>query len=283
MNNIVLRRFQALIRRELLEHPTLFIGAPVLEGFLILVLVAWLQTIIPAAEKQMAIEYLAIMFDGLSPTEMAPMFMVLSAPFVVAFAIAAVVYLQNALFQDRRDSSVLFWQSMPVSNLQTVLSKLVTIGAVAPLFSMATLLLMYCIGAVWLSILGVNYGVEIAGLGYMFMAAAASLIFVYLSMVMATLWLLPSIGWLLLFSAFAKRTPILWAIGAFLLLGFLEDFIFNTQFLANWVESRSNPVAYLIMDFGSLFDRLFDYDMLFGIAVGAILITGAVYMRRFID
>jgi len=37
------------------------------------------------------------------------------------------------------------------------------------------------------------------------------------------------------------------------------------------------------MSFGDVFDRIFNYDMLFGIVVGAILIAGAVLMRRFID
>lgn len=67
------------------------------------------------------------------------------------------------------------------------------------------------------------------------------------------------------------------------MIGFLEDFLFGTQFLANWVESRANPNQYLIMSFGDVFDRIFNYDMLFGIVVGAILIAGAVLMRRFID
>ena len=148
---------------------------------------------------------------------------------------------------------------------------------------MAIILAMYFVAIVWISVLGFSYDIEVAGLGYMFLAAMASLILVYLSAVLAALWLLPSIGWFLLFSAFAKRTPFLWGIGVFFLMGFLEDLIFGSQYMANWVESRANPNQYIIFDFPSVVDRLFNYDMLFGIFVGSILIAGTVLMRRFID
>ncbi|MEQ9208856.1 MAG: hypothetical protein RLN96_03290, partial [Pseudomonadales bacterium] len=131
--------------------------------------------------------------------------------------------------------------------------------------------------------LGLRYDVEVAGLGYMFMASVVSLVLVYLSAITTALWLLPSIGWLLLFSAFSKRVPLMWAIVVFLLIGFIEDFVFRTQYLANWVESRSNPNQYVVFEFADLAERWFNYDMLFGVAVGLILITGAVFMRRFVD
>jgi hypothetical protein len=75
----------------------------------------------------------------------------------------------------------------------------------------------------------------------------------------------------------------MWAVGVFMLLLFLEDFVFGSQFLANWIESRSNPGQYIIFDIADLLPRLFNYDMLFGIAVGSILVGGAVVMRRFTD
>lgn len=178
---------------------------------------------------------------------------------------------------------MLFWQSMPVSNLQTVLSKVVTIAAVAPVFYVAILLVLYLLAVALLTVLGLTYDVQVAGLGYMFLASVVSLLLIYLSAITTALWLLPSIGWLLLFSAFARKTPILWALGVFILLGFLEDFVFGSQYLANWVESRSNPQQYMFFGFSDVLERVFSYDMVFGIVVGAILITGAIAMRRFID
>jgi ABC-2 type transport system permease protein len=172
---------------------------------------------------------------------------------------------------------------MPVSNLQTVLSKVVTICAIAPAFYVAVLFVLYLLAVAMLTALGLTYNVQVAGLSYMFMASVLSLLLIYLSAITTALWLLPSIGWLLLFSAFARKTPILWAVGVFILLGFLEDFVFGSQYLANWVESRSNPQQYMFFEFTDVVKRLISYDMLFGVVVGSILIAGAISMRRFID
>ena len=283
MDKFHLLQFQALLRREILEHRNLFIGAPAMLAFLCIVFAIWAMSIMSEDQLATAIASLAMVFNGLSPADMAPLFMVFAAPFIGMLFICSFIYLINTLYQDRRDLSVLFWQSMPVSDLKTVLSKVVMVVAIAPIFYMAFISAIYFIAIVWLSILGFSYDIELAGLGYMFMAAFVSLFLVYLSAVLSALWLLPFIGWFMLFSAFAKRTPFLWGIGVFFLVGLLEGLIFRTQYMANWVDSRSNPNQYVIFDFASVFDRLFNYDMLFGIFVGSILLAGAVLMRRFND
>jgi len=284
MDKFAVIQFYGLVRREVLEHKNLFIGAPAVVALLILVAATWVATQIDESQLVEALQYVSVLFDGLSPFDMAPFFMLLGVPFYLTLYICSVIYLINTLYQDRKEMSVLFWQSMPVSNLKTVLSKIVAIVAVAPIFYVLIIFAMYLVAMVWLTILGLSNDVDLVGIGWMFLAAIASLVLIYLSAFVTSLWLLPSIGWLLLFSAFAKKTPLLWAGGVFILVGFLEDFIFGTQFLADWIASRtSNPNQYLIFEFQNVFERIFNYDTLFGILVGAILITGAVFMRRFTD
>ena len=283
MNSLLPAQFVALLRREVLENRALFIAAPAVLALVLSVFALWAISMAPGEQLAAGVEYLSIMFDGLSPVEMAPMFLMPAIPFIMMLYACVLIYLLNALYQDRKDLSVYFWQSMPVSNLGTVLSKVVTVIAVVPAFYVAILFVVYLLAVTALSLLGLSYDVEVAGLGYMFMAAVVSLLLFYVSAFLAALWLLPTIGWLLLFSAFAKRTPVMWALGVFILLGLVEDLIFGTQFLGNWVESRSNFRQYIVLDFPMAMDRLFSYDMLFGLVVGAILITGAVYMRRFVD
>lgn len=283
MNSLLPAQFVALLRREVLENRALFIAAPAVLALVLSVFALWAISMAPGEQLAAGVEYLSIMFDGLSPGEMAPMFLMPAIPFIMMLYACVLIYLLNALYQDRKDLSVYFWQSMPVSNLGTVLSKVVTVIAVVPAFYVAILFVVYLLAVTALSLLGLSYDVEVAGLGYMFMAAVVSLLLFYVSAFLAALWLLPTIGWLLLFSAFAKRTPVMWALGVFILLGLVEDLIFGTQFLGNWVESRSNFRQYIVLDFPMAMDRLFSYDMLFGLLVGAILITGAVYMRRFVD
>ncbi len=276
-------QFGALLKREIIENRNLFITAPALLAVIFLVFFIWVVSFVPSAKIATGINYLSVLFDGLSPLQMAPVFLVPAVPFIVTLYICATIYLINSLYQDRKDASVLFWQSMPVSNLQTVLSKVVTICVIAPIFYVAFLFALCLLAFAMLTTLGLTYDVQVAGLGYMLMASVVSLLLIYLSAITSALWLLPSIGWLLLFSAFARKTPILWAVGVFILLGFLEDFVFGSQYLANWVESRSNPQQYMFFNFIDVGERLFSYDMLFGVVVGSILIAGAISMRRFID
>lgn len=284
MDKFAIFQFYGLVKREVLEHRNLFIGAPAVVALLLLVATTWVATQLDQSELVEALRYVSVLFDGLSPFDMAPFFMLLGVPFYLTLYVCSVIYLINTLYQDRKEMSVLFWQSMPVSNLKTVLSKIVAIVVVAPVFYVLIIFAMYLMAMIWLTILGVSNDVDLVGIGWMFLAAIASLVLIYISAIVSSLWLLPSIGWLLLFSAFAKKTPLLWAGGVFILVGFLEDFVFGTQYLADWVASRtSDPNQYLIFEFRDVFERVFNYDTLFGIVVGSILITGAVFMRRFTD
>lgn len=284
MDKFAMLQFYGLIKREVLEHRNLFIGAPTVLALLILVATIWVATQIDQNQLAEGLRYVSMLFDGLSPFEMAVWIVPLAIPFYLTLYVCSVIYLTNTLYQDRKEMSVLFWQSMPVSNFKTVLSKIVAIVVVAPIFYVLIIFAMYLIAMIWLTILGISSDVDLVGIGSLFLAAVASLLLIYISAIATSLWLLPSIGWLLLFSAFAKKTPLLWAGGVFILVGFLEDFVFGTQYLANWVASRtSNPNQYLILELQNVFERIFNYDTLFGIVVGAILIGGAVFMRRFTD
>ncbi len=283
MNNFMLSQFITLLRREVSEHKNLFIWAPVVLGLLIFVVDFLIINALTEVDKARAVEWLARYFDGGNPVDMSAVFVFPTLPFMLILHFCAILYLNTTLYQDRRDSSILFWQSMPVSNLATVISKVVAITAIAPLFYVAVIFVLYAVGILWLIFSGMALGIDVSGLGYMFISAVWSLPVVYLFALTSAIWLLPMVGWLLLFSAFANRTPLIWAIGVLVLLLFLEGFIFDTQFLSNWIQTRSDPDNFIIVEYGGLMDRLFSYDMFIGIVVGSILIAGAVYMRRFID
>ena len=107
--------------------------------------------------------------------------------------------------------------------------------------------------------------------------------FIGLSALVAMPWVLPAVGWVLLFSAYASRVPLLWAIGVLVALSLLEEIVLGSNAIDTWIASRSSPWQYLVFSFEDMAARLFSYDMLFGAALGAMLITGATLMRRFAD
>jgi ABC-2 type transport system permease protein len=283
MNERSLAAFLILIRREMWESKNLFIAAPLVLTILTLVVLLWTSLQLPADTMTDVLGQLAAATNGLGATTVAPFLMAIAIPFMIVLYICTLIYLINSLYQDRKDSSILFWQSMPVSNFSTVMSKIVTVCFIAPLFVVAAIGVLLAVLIILLLVLSANYDVQVMAFSQMIVAALYCLLLVYLTAVLAALWLFPTAGWFLLFSAFSKNLPFLWAIGVFILLLFVEDIIFGTQFLGNWLDSRTNNYNYIIIEASDFVQRLFTYDMLFGIALGSLLILGAVYMRRYAD
>ncbi len=156
-------------------------------------------------------------------------------------------YCLGALYDERKDRSVLFWKSLPVSDRDTVLSKALSALVVAPIA--ATLIGIVCMVA-YLLLLSVfvlfHHGNPItllwsptnllasAGLGLAALPVYA-------------LWALPSVGWLLLCSAWAKTKPFLWAIVIPLFAGVLTSW-FNLMQTFNLGSGWfwKNVVAHLL-------------------------------------
>ena len=120
-------------------------------------------------------------------------------------------YLLGALYDDRRDRSVLFWKSLPVTDARTVASKALTAMLLIPLLGLAVATVAYLgfalIIAAWTGLHGVN------ALPAILAAHPAGMFLRLLLMVAAgALWALPTIGWLLFWSAWARSKPFLWAV-----------------------------------------------------------------------
>jgi|TARA_B110000483_G_C18202400_1_gene545841 ABC-2 type transport system permease protein len=276
-------QFFALLKKEFWENRILMIGTPAVLAIVIFVVNFLLASQLSEEQLSSVIGYFNRWFDGENPFYTAPIITLLCLPFVVTYFFCSVIYLLNALYSDRKDMSILFWQSMPISNLQTVMSKIVTVVIVSPIFTVAAIAVLYGLTIGYLTVIGYGLSAQLSGLFYMFVAVAVNLSMVYFFLATSVFWLFPLVGWLLLFSAFARRAPILLAIGVYFLLGFLEGFIFNTRFLSNWAQTRFDPDNFIIVDYSGILDRLFSYDMFIGLVVGALLISGSVYMRRYAE
>ena len=141
-------------------------------------------------------------------------------------------YLLGALYDDRRDRSVLFWKSLPVSDGSTVLSKALAALLLAPLISFIVATLAYVVFLVVVSVWSALHGVNALP------AIAAAHPFgmfwrLLLTVPIDALWALPTVGWLLFWSAFARSKPFLWAVLLPLLAVFL-NFWFGALGLPNF-------------------------------------------------
>jgi ABC-2 type transport system permease protein len=151
--------------------------------------------------------------------------------------IVGVFYCLDALHGERRDRSILFWKSLPVSDRTTVLSKASIPLVVLPLLSfaiiIATQLIMLLSSTVVL--LGNEASVATLWARLPFFQLWLALLYALLAI---ALWHAPIYGWLLLVSAWARRATFLWAVFPFLAVAAFEKGAFNTSHFASFLKYR---------------------------------------------
>ncbi|MEW6995321.1 ABC transporter permease [Colwelliaceae bacterium MEBiC 14330] len=139
----------------------------------------------------------------------------LFTPFITIGFIVQVYYLTNCLFDERRDLSVMFWRSLPVSDGVTIACKLITGALIIPVifFAAATLLVLIILVLVVVASVILSVGYDISLWGWFASASILSGIgYIWLSLVPTAIWLLPFYSWLMLASVYAKKAPFLWAV-----------------------------------------------------------------------
>jgi ABC-2 type transport system permease protein len=121
-------------------------------------------------------------------------------------------YLLGALYDDRRDRSVLFWKSLPISDSSMVASKVIAAAFAAPLISTVIAMLLQLALLILLSLYVLFHGLN----PFSVLWGPVSLLNVWGQMLanipVNALWALPTIGWLLMVSSFARSKPFLWAL-----------------------------------------------------------------------
>lgn len=138
-------------------------------------------------------------------------YMALAGLLCVGMFFVLFFYLLGALYDDRRDRSVLFWKSLPVSDTATVLSKVAAAALLAPLLAFAVATVAYVavliLVCVWGAMHGINPLPAIAASHTLGMFGR-----MLLTIPVDAVYALPTIGWLLFWSAYARSKPFLWAV-----------------------------------------------------------------------
>ena len=306
----MIRTQLALIRRELWEHRALFV-VPIVIG-----LIECLGSIVgqvTVSTAGQAVDIALLGATNLGDTERAAAINLLmfgvSFLFVLAMGALTVFYSLDALYAERKDKSILFWRSLPVTDAETVISKLITAAVVIPLITIvmiaATHLVVLTISSIWVAFRGANAWHLIWQAAPLFDNWMATLILL-LSM---SIWVSPFIGWFLFVSAFTKRSPFLIAFLPFLVIPMLEKIFFGswifgemllarTPFKAPIFDGISGAALFLedeedlmsMAESGVSFLSLLDVPQFLtsihvwlGVAVCGILCFAAIYVRRYRD
>ena len=151
--------------------------------------------------------------------------------------IVGVFYCLDALHGERRDRSILFWKSLPVSDLTTVLSKITIPLVILPVIAFA---LVVCVQVIMLLISSVNllaHGVSPATTFAHFPVFQNWLVMLY-GLIAIALWHAPIYGWLLLVSGWARRATFLWAVLPLIVIQIFEKITFNTSYFGKMLQHR---------------------------------------------
>jgi ABC-2 type transport system permease protein len=144
-------------------------------------------------------------------------------------------YCLDALHGERRDRSILFWKSLPVSDLTTILAKASIPLLVLPLLVFAiavtTHLIMLPLNAAALLVSGA--AATLRQLPFFQM----EFVLLY-GLIVLALWHAPLYGWLLLVSAWARRATFLWAVLPLAAICAFERIAFRTSYFGSLLEDR---------------------------------------------
>jgi ABC-2 type transport system permease protein len=203
--------------------------------------------------------------------------------------LVGVFYCLDALHGERRDRSILFWKSLPVSDTTTVLAKasipllilplvtfVVTVATQAIMLSLASGRLIGTGLSVWSDL---SFGQMVGILLYHLVLGHG-------------LWSAPLWGWLLLVSAWARRAPFLWAILPPLAVGVVEKIAFNTSHFLSFLghhlmggpaatASGDKPMTMASITPGTPAQFLASPGFWLGLALTAAFLAAAIRLRRY--
>jgi len=313
-----------LVKREFWEHRGGFIWAPVITGIVFLLL-----NVMGIITGEVLGFHHGINVGGMNHQDIASAIAsldahqtekvgqaldlaMLSSSFLISVVFAFVVffYCLGALYDDRRDRSMLFWKSLPISDSSTVLSKVIAAVLIAPIIvvicGVLTGIAMLLLFTITLSFHGVSMWTLLA-LAHPFQVVG----FLIGSIPVYLLWALPTVGWLMLCSAWAKSKPFLWAVVIPVALGVMVSWfnllgsadlksgwywshiagrVLLSVFPGGWLHDTAarqlgeNPdnIGHLA-ELSSSYAALAMPDIWIGAVAGVAMLAGAIWFRRWRD
>ena len=278
--NAATQPFYWSMRRELWENRSIYI-APLMVA--IVVLFGFLVSTIGLPERRRAVLLLdpakaRAAIEG--PYDVAAMMLIFTA-FIIG-----VFYCLDALHGERRERSILFWKSLPVSDLSTVLSKAIIPLVVLPMVSFAIIVVTQFIMLLISTVALLPSGLATTTWAN-FNLFRQSLILLY-GLIAIALWHAPIYGWALLVSGWARRATFLWAVLPLLAIGFFEKITFNTSYFASMLKDRLLGFAPEAFEFTAHATPrltpgryLSSPGLWLGLIFAAVFITAAIRLRRY--
>lgn len=309
-------KYTALVKRELIEHRTSFVFVPIILISLIIVLLSIAMMFGNFNEFGDLKDEVEVSFGTMLSTAMdydvahegaaASMLFTATAtllylilPFVIFFT------LLGSLYEERRDRSFLFWKSMPVSDTEEVISRLIG-GTIVPFLTyVAAAILGGLVLIVMASIISLIQGGPISLFWNLWPSIQAFFILIPVPVIMF-FWLLPYFGWIMLASAVAPKAPLMFAVLPPAVIIALEGVLLESATVARTLLYQVSPAKGHLMQGGIpiggringdqleshivdgsaqitqlMLATLSDPQLYIGIVLGLAFLAAAIWRRRF--
>ena len=299
-----MNRFIWLIRREIWEHKAIWIAPSVVIACLVLLVVTGNVHLGPIGTMDGNTT-----FGAFPPDVQQRLLLIAYAGLALVvdmvMGIIAFFYALDSLYSDRRDRSVLFWKSLPLSDAETVLSKFAVAAVVIPLVS-----LLGAFVAQFVVAAGGSAKLAMSGMSAAIMwqpeAIFGGMMIAFLWCVTAILWYAPVIAYLMLASAWAPKGPFLWAVLPPVAILLLERVVLYSQHVGDFIAGRLFGLYKLLgrredggvsdvegasevtklsnIDLvGSLKEFYSSPDLWLGVLAAGFLLAAAMWVRRYRD
>lgn len=244
------RPFYWSVRREVWESRSVYLAPTIVAGVILLGLLIGLGHSTSASVHWSGHNDFSIgrTSGARHPATVSPAFLA-ALPFEVVAGVIAVTgvivglfYCLGALFNERRDRSILFWKSLPVSNRVAVLAK----AAVPMLVIPAVVFLVVTVAqfvTLIIFVVGLTLHQQDPSIMWSVQPFGEGSIALLYGLVVLTLWYAPIYAWLLLVSAWSKTMTFLWAVAPPLVLALFERIAFGTGYVGDLIRYRITGAA----------------------------------------
>jgi ABC-2 type transport system permease protein len=206
----------------------------------------------------------------------------LNSPLRLVLILVLFYYLMGCLYEERKNRTILFWKSMPVSDSATIGSKLAAAFILTPLIFFVCMLITDICALLMTSILAALADVPVWDLlwsgtfGYWLSMPLLYVIYVC--------WALPLIGWVLFVSSFARSIPLMWAVGIPVVIFLAEAILFGSGVFRDFMMRHASVnlglrTAEGFLDAQGVLGHVLQLDMLIGLALGLIFIIASIWKR----
>lgn len=276
------------VRREIWENRSIYLAPLIVAAVQV---VGFFVTIVGLADRRRAVLLLPI---AVQRARIEFVYDEVAIMMMLTIFVVGVFYSLDALYGERRERTILFWKSLPVSDVTTVLAKAAIPLVVLPAIAFALIVINHLIMLAITSVTLLAHGLPLTTWAQL--PLPFSWLVLFYGLVAIALWHAPIYGWLLFVSAWVRRATFLWAVLPLISISVFERITFGTSYFGAFLQNRVMGFAPGAFEFTGHRSVAVAIDSLaqltpgrylatpglwLGLIVAAGFLAGAVQLRRY--